>query len=289
MQMKFMSTYVQVNNIDISLTTTKIVKIFSETNIFGVWAGTDKWHVTGITRFTWYGINIRITTDKTFKPSNRGISWSSSISGAKSFCSSPTLPKSALLGTTKFPLKFSMSFTKSRRFRLIMELRSMLAICLSFTESCRFRVFMECHLRSTSALLGAERLGHSQGNRPLALLWKHKVLCQPCWSLTLCGLSSDSMDSINEYAGDVDLEIATFLLTLWSLSLVSQKAPRRSQRSSRWSKTAHGNFMNDQRYFWLRRRWIIFSQFMTLQYLVWISGKIADWQHLTRWTDLIPD
>ena len=42
MQMKFMSTYVQVNNIDISLTTTKIVKIFSETNIFGVWAGTDK-------------------------------------------------------------------------------------------------------------------------------------------------------------------------------------------------------------------------------------------------------
>ena len=46
------------------------------------------------------------------------------------------------------------------------------------------------------------------------------------------------MDSINEHVGDVDLEIATSLLTLWSLSLFSQKAPKRSQRSSRWSKTA---------------------------------------------------
>ena len=66
MQMKFISTYGQVNNIDISLTTTEIVKIVSETNTFGIWAGTNKWHVTGIARLTWYGINIRITTDKTF-------------------------------------------------------------------------------------------------------------------------------------------------------------------------------------------------------------------------------
>ena len=60
-QMKFISICDQVNNTDISLTTAKIVKIFSETNIFGLCAGTDNWHVTSITRFTWYGINIRIT------------------------------------------------------------------------------------------------------------------------------------------------------------------------------------------------------------------------------------
>ena len=53
--------------------------------------------------------------------------------------------------------------------------------------------------------------------------------------------------------------------------------------------TSFGNFMKDQRFSWLRRRWIIFSQIMTLQYLVWISGKNSDWQHFTRWMDLIPD
>ena len=66
--------------------------------------------------------------------STRGISWSSSISGAKSFCSSPTLSTFALLGTTNVPWKFSTSFTKSRRFRFIMELRS---------KSRRFRLIME--------------------------------------------------------------------------------------------------------------------------------------------------
>ena len=42
MQMQFVSTCGnQVNNIDISLTTTEIVKIFSDTNLFGVCAGND--------------------------------------------------------------------------------------------------------------------------------------------------------------------------------------------------------------------------------------------------------
>ena len=64
---------------------------------------------------------------------------------------------------------------------------------------------MEClQLTSKSDLLGAERLGHSYAKLP-----EHKVLCQPRWPLTLCDLKSDSMDSINEHAGDVDLETAT--------------------------------------------------------------------------------
>ena len=42
MQMKFINTCGnQVNNIDITLTTTKIVKMFSDTNIFSVCAGSD--------------------------------------------------------------------------------------------------------------------------------------------------------------------------------------------------------------------------------------------------------
>ena len=99
-----------------------------------------------------------------------GTSWSSSMSGTKSFCSSLTLSKLAPLGTIKVPLNLSTSFkksrrfrftmelrSKSRRFRLIMELRPMAALCLSFTESCQFRVFVECrHSRSISALFGAE-------------------------------------------------------------------------------------------------------------------------------------
>ena len=115
--------------------------------------------------------------------STRGSSWSLSKSGTKPFCSPPILSKLASLGTTKVPLKLSMSFTKSRRFRvimefrsksrrfrLIMELRSMPALCLSFTEPCRFRVFMECLLlRSIPALLGAERSGQSQAKWPGAL------------------------------------------------------------------------------------------------------------------------
>ena len=32
--------------------------------------------------------------------------------------------------------------------------------------------------------------------------------------------------------------------------------------------TSFGNFMKDQRYLWLRQRWIICSQIMTLQYLI---------------------
>ena len=66
--------------------------------------------------------------------STRGIAWSPSISGTKSFCWPPILSKLASLATTKGPLKLSMSFTKSHRFRVIMELRS---------KSRRFRLIME--------------------------------------------------------------------------------------------------------------------------------------------------
>ena len=96
-------------------------------------------------------------------------------------------------GHNQVLLKLSMSFTKSHRFRLIMEFRSksrrfclimefrsMPALCLSFTEPCRFRLFMECRLlKFISAPLGAERLGHSQEKWPWALKWKHTVFCQP--------------------------------------------------------------------------------------------------------------
>ena len=51
-------------------------------------------------------------------------------------------------------------------------------------------------------------------------------------------------------------EIATFLLTLWSLSLVSQKAPRWSQRSPRWSKTAY---------------------IQSLTVILWMTNAISDW------------
>ena len=172
----------------------EVKSLWTLSQITSSFANKTCWHTSGTFCKVWAYWSGLMST--------RGISWSSSMSGAKSFCSSGTLSKLALLGTIKVPLKFSMSFTKSRRFHfimdfrsksrrfhLIMELRSMPAICLSFTEPCRFRLFLECrHLRSISALLGAERLGHSQGNWPRALLWKHKVLCQACWSLTYCGL-----------------------------------------------------------------------------------------------------
>ena len=60
-------------------------------------------------------------------------------------------------------------------------------------------------------------------------------------------------------------------------------------KNSIYTLTSFSNFMNDQRYFWLRWRWFIFSLIVTLQYLIWISGQISDWQNFTRWTDLIPD
>ena len=67
----------------------------------------------------------------------------------------------------------------------------------------------------------------------------------------------ESLTTINEHVGDVDLEIATSLLTLWSLSLFSQKASKRSQRSSRWSKTA---FMHS---------WVLA--------ISWRTNAISDW------------
>ena len=53
--------------------------------------------------------------------------------------------------------------------------------------------------------------------------------------------------------------------------------------------TSFGNFMKNQHYFWLRRRWIICSQIVTFQNLIWISGNIVHWQNFNRWTDLIHD
>ena len=109
------------------------------------------------------------------------------------------------------------------------------------------------------------------------------------------------MDSINEYAGDCDLEncnISVNSMTTLSLSLSLSLLTKGAQTitkivqmidNSVYTLTSFGNFMHDQRYFWLRRRWVILSLVMTLQYLVWISGEISDWQHFTRWTNFIPD
>ena len=55
------------------------------------------------------------------------------------------------------------------------------------------------------------------------------------------------MDSINEYAGDIDLEIATSLLTLSLLIKSIQTITQIIQtiENSVHSLTSFGNFMND--------------------------------------------
>ena len=100
----------------------------------------------------------------------------------------------------------------------------------------------------------------------------HKWICWWCW-FGNCNISVNSM-------------IPRSLLTKCAQTITEII---QMIENSVHAFTSFGNFMKDQRYFWLRRKWIIFSRNMTLQYLVWISGKISDWQHFTKWIDLIPD
>ena len=67
------------------------------------------------------------------------------------------------------------------------------------------------------------------------------------------------MDSINEHVGDFDMEMATSLLTLWSLSFLTEGTQTITKIVQMIENSVHtfmsfGNFMKDQRYFWLRRR-----------------------------------
>ena len=100
----------------------------------------------------------------------------------------------------------------------------------------------------------------------------HKWICWWCW-FGNCNISVNSMIPLSLLTKGVQ--------TITKITHVIE--------NSVYTLTIFGNSMNDQCHFWLRRRWIILSQIMTLQYVVWISGKISDWQHFTRWTDLFPD
>ena len=100
----------------------------------------------------------------------------------------------------------------------------------------------------------------------------HKWICWWCW-FGNCNISVNSM-------------IPRSLLTKCAQTITEII---QMIENSVHAFTSFGNFMKDQRYFWLKRRWIIFSRIMTLQFLVWISGKISHWQHFTKWIDLIPD
>ena len=143
--------YFAYQNPEKNISLVDVTYLWPLSQIISSFAKESCWQTSGIFSKVWVNSSGLTPT--------RGTSWSSSMSGTKSFCSSPTLSKLAPLSFKKSRIfRFTMELrSKSRIFRFIMEWRSMPALCVSFTESCPYWVFMEFrHLRSVSALLGAE-------------------------------------------------------------------------------------------------------------------------------------